>query len=184
MDRDQFFGELFNEGGENADAIREQRQLAFEERIIKRVFNECGAKRATWGKLVNDCRDMTGQQRLNFNWFNATYRRFPGVLCGRRIPRLHELTLLDIFKNPGKVKNRLSAAILNSLHRQEVDPEKGFVFLFPVTRTMFCAHNIGTDDGEYPRIQWRASFRPMNDVELLIEPTVSFFRTLGHDWVD
>lgn len=184
MDRDQFFGELFNEKGANADAIREQRQLSFEERVIKRVFTECGAKQTSWGRLVNECRNATGHQHLNFNWFNSTYRQFPGVLCGKRIPRLHELTTLDIFKNPGKVKNRLAAAVANNLHKQDVDPEQPFVFLFPVTRTMFCAHNIDTETGEYPRIQWRATFRPMNNLVLLVEPTISLFRTIGADWAE
>ena len=184
MDRDQFFGELFNEQGANADAIRAQQQLSFEERVIKRVFTECGAKQTSWGRLVNECRNATVQQNLNFNWFNSTYRRFPGVLCGKRIPRLHELTMLDIFKNPGKVKNRLAAAVANNLHKQEVDSDRPFVFLFPVTRTMFCAHNIDTETGEYPRIQWRATFRPMNNLVLLVEPTISLFQTIGADWVE
>lgn len=183
MDRDQFFGELFNENSANVDAIRAQRQLAFEERVIKRVFTECGAKRTSWGGLVRACRDITGHQHLNFTWFNSEYRAFPGHLCGKRIPRLHELTMLDIFKNPAKVKNRLAAAILNNLHKQEVDPARPFVFVFPVTRTMFCAHNIDTADGDYPRMQWRATFRPMNNVQLMIEPTISFFRTVGAEWL-
>ena len=153
MDRDQFFGELFNEQGANADAIRAQQQLSFEERVIKRVFTECGAKQTSWGRLVNECRNATGQQNL-------------------------------IFKNPGKVKNRLAAAVANNLHKQEVDSDRPFVFLFPVTRTMFCAHNIDTETGEYPRIQWRATFRPMNNLVLLVEPTISLFQTIGADWVE
>jgi len=182
MDRDQFFGELFNENSANADAVREQRQLAYEERTIKRVFTECGAKRTSWGRLVNECRHITGQQNLNFNWFNSTYRHFPGVLCGRRIPRLHELTMLDIFKNPGKVKNRLAAAVATNLHRQGVNSDQPFVFVFPVVKTMFCAHNIDTETGDHPRIQWRASFRPASNTVLFIEPTISLFQTIGAEW--
>lgn len=42
MERDQFFSNLFSENNEQAQATRAQNQLAFEERIIKRVFFECG----------------------------------------------------------------------------------------------------------------------------------------------
>jgi len=180
MDRDQFFGNLFNENSENADAIRVQRQLAFEERTIKRVFTECGAKRAAWGRLANECRDMTGQNNLNFRWFNAVYREFPAVLCGKRIPRLHELTFSDIFKNTARGKNRLCSAVLKSLERLEVNPEHGFVFVFPVVRTMFCAHTLMTDNvKDQTRIQWSWQ---LGRTMLIVEPTVSLFGSIGPEW--
>jgi hypothetical protein len=180
--RDQFFGELFNEEGTGADEIRRQRQLAFEERIIKRTFSECGIKIAGWGRFANECREFTGHDKLNFSWFNSAFRRFPGVLCGKRIPYLHKLTIVDLFKNPGKVKNRLCAAIANNAAKQEVDLNHKFVFCFPIVRTMYCAHNIDTEDADFPRIQWRASLRPINNISIIVEPSVSFFRTLGPDW--
>jgi hypothetical protein len=180
--RDQFFGELFNDEGTGADEIRLQRQLSFEERIIKRVFSECGIKMSGWGRFANECREITGHDKLNFSWFNSAFDRFPGVLCGKRIPRLHELTMVDLFKNPGKVKNRLCAAIANNAGKQNVDLERKFVFCFPIVRTMYCAHNIDTEDGDCPRVQWRLSMRPINNIRMIVEPTVSFFRTLGSDW--
>ena len=178
QNRDQFFGDIFNE---NVEAVRAQRQLGFEERTIKRVFKECGANRVSWGRLVNECRDMTGQHNLNFNWFHTAYPEFPGTLCGKRIPKLHELTLADMLKHPSSGKNRLFQAIVKTLHRQEIDTSRGFVFVFPIVRTMFCAHNIDTPGDEHPRVQWRAE---IDRVVLRIEPTVSFFRTVGPAWCE
>jgi hypothetical protein len=179
MDRDQFFGNLFDENSENAEAVRLQRQLAFEERIIKRVFNECGIKRLGWGKLANECRDMTGHDKLNFNWFNSVYLHFPAVLCGRRIPKLHELTLGDLFKNPTAGRNRLCQAVSKNLNRQEVDTGSNFIFVFPVVRTMFCAHNLNIDAGDGPRVSWHMQFEKMT---MTVETTVTLFQALGPEW--
>ena len=181
--RDQFFGELFNQNSESAEAIRFQRQLAFEERIIKRVFKECGIKISGWGKFANECRDMTGHDKLNFSWFNSEFPRFPGALHGRRIPRLHELTMADLFKLPKNGKNRLGAAVAKNLHRLEVNPEHRFVMCFPVVRTMLCAHNHSADDGpDEPRIQWRCSFPPSKKNFFTVEHTATFFSAIGSDW--
>jgi hypothetical protein len=179
--RDQFFGELFNQDSQGAEAIRVQRQLAFEERIIKRVFKECGIPMSGWGRFANECRNMTGSDKLNFSWFNSAFRRFPGILCGRRIPRLHELTLVDLLKISSNGKNRLCSAIAKSLHRDEIDSSRRFVFCFPVVRTMFCAHNYETEDANQPRVLWRLNLN--NDENaLIVEPTSMFFRTVGADW--
>lgn len=187
--RDQFFGNLFNESGAGAEEIRIQRQLSFEERIIKRVFNECGAKRAMWGRLVNQCREMTGHHKLNFNWFNATYRQFPGILCGKRIPRLHELTIVDLFKNPDK-SNRLAKAIAKNLQRVEIDCARNFIFVFPIVRTMFCAHNLELERGpDMSCVQWRVDLRregnvPAAATRLIVEPTTTLFRAIGTEWCE
>ncbi|NBT75184.1 hypothetical protein EBZ80_24715 [bacterium] len=179
--RDQFFGELFSNDSQGAEAIRFQRQLAFEERIIKRVFKECGISVSGWGRYANECRNMTGHDKLNFSWFNSTFQRFPGILCGRRIPRLHEITLADLLKISSNGKNRLCSAIAKSLHRDEIDSSRRFIFCFPVVRTMFCAHNYETEDINQPRVSWRLNLgqgtRP-----LVVEPTAMFFGTVGSDW--
>lgn len=174
MDRDQFFNNLFNDNGDAAEAIRMQRQLAFEERIVKRVFTECGIKVNSWGRLVNECRLETGIPRLNFQWFNAK-TRFPVRLCGRRIPKLHELTFADLLKPADK--NRLFKAIVKNLHRQEVDAAQGFVFVFPVVRTMYCAHNVS--DTQSVGAHWTMA---TEQAILTIEPTKSFFGMIGSEW--
>lgn len=185
--RDQFFNELFNQTGAGAEEIKLQRQLSFEERIVKRVFSECGIKRTAWGMLVNDCRQTTGHDKLNFNWFNATYRDFPARLCGKRIPYLHELTVLDIFKKPNTA-NRLARAIHKNLSKLEVDCSRNFVFVFPVVRTMFCAHNLDLDaTNDCARVHWRVDYPAAANLSatarrLIVEPTFSLFSSVGSDW--
>ncbi|NDD53143.1 hypothetical protein EBZ39_04550 [bacterium] len=174
MDRDQFFDNIFNETGDAAAAIRLQRQLAYEERVIKRVFTECGIKINSWGRLVNECRNETGVPKLSFRWFNSS-TRFPVRLCGRRFPGMHELTIADLFK-PAE-KNRLFKAIVKNLHKQEIDATKGFVFVFPVVRTMYCAHNVLGAQSVGPR--WTMH---LENAILTVEPTASFFKCVGSEW--
>ncbi|NDD52685.1 hypothetical protein EBZ39_02190 [bacterium] len=175
LDRDQFFGELFNENSEAAESAREQRQLAYEERTIKRVFRECGIAVKGWRQFVNECRNATGHQNLNFSWFNNSFS-FPARLCGRRIPKLHELTIVDMFKPVDK--NRLAKAVIRSLHAQAIDERKAFVFVFPVVRTMYCAHNLNSMCDE-SGVRW--TLRVNNSV-LAVESTVSLFAAIGPDW--
>lgn len=174
MDRDQFFNNIFDESGDAAEAIRAQRQLAFEERVVKRAFNESGVKVPSWGKLVKECQRETGLHKLNFQWFNRN-TRFPVRLCGHRIPKLHALTLADMFKPVEK--NRLFKAVIKNLQRQEIDTAHGFAFVFPVTRTMYCAHNIVAAQSVGPR--WTMV---LEKAILTVEPTTSFFRTIGPGW--
>lgn len=183
MERDDFFNNLFNDNDQAADAIRAQRQLSYEERVIKRIFKECGIAVQGWGRYVNECRDVTGHTNLNFFWFNRSFN-FP-ELCGQRIPKLHELTFADIFKPTGK--NRLVRAVIKNLARQEVDPMRPFVFVFPVVRSSFCAHNLTADErAGAGRVAW--TFEPESDSKdvpkLTIEQTASFCRWFGGDWFE
>jgi hypothetical protein len=122
---------------------------------------------------------MTGHDKLNFSWFNSTYTDFPAVLCGRRIPKLHELTLQDLFKSPVTGKNRLCQAISKNLYRQEVDSTRSFIFVFPVVRTMFCAHNLSVDASGLTRITWNLQFEKM---PMTVETTATVFQAVGAEW--
>lgn len=173
MDRDQFFNNLFGDSNEHLDAIRAQSQLAYEDRIIRRVLRECGIKIPSMGKLVNECKAFSGQHRLCFEWFNAVYA-FPGRLCGKRIPHLHELTLADVLKPAPK--NRLFKAVVKNLQKQEIDTQQPFVFAFPVVRTMFCAHNLSVDSVG-PRLHLS-----VEDAPLTIESTATLCAGIGHAW--
>jgi hypothetical protein len=174
-DNDQFFNNVFgsNDNGEYLESLREQRQLAYEDRIVRRVFRECGVKIVSMGKLVNECKDMTGQPRLSFQWFN-TSGSFPGWLCGRRIPRLHELTLAEILKPA--MKNRLFKAVVKNLHRQEIDEKVPFAFVFPVVRTMFCAHTLRTEPTASQLVI------VSEGSPIIIEPLSAMCQSLGNSW--
>lgn len=180
MDRDQFFSHIFDEDSDRAAASREQKQLSFEERVIKRLFSECGVKVASWGKLVNACRDATGQPTLNFRWFNSAFP-FPAVLCGRRLysgrrgPALHELTTLDLLRPPEK--NRVVKLVARVLQDQ-VAEDDFFVFVFPVSRKLYCAHNLTRVDG---CTGVRLLFQTPHDL-MYIEATESLFAAVGSEW--
>jgi hypothetical protein len=183
MDHDNeansFFGNLQNENSVQDELRRQQRQLSYEERIIKRVFSECGIKINGWGRLANECRSQTAQDKLNFGWFNQAFRGFPGRLCGRRIPKLHELTLQDLFK-PTK-SNRVARAVAKALAKDEVEgADNRWMFVFPVVRTFFCAYNL---DLEVPG----PTFSLRDDdgrLAVAMSPTKALFATIGKDWFD
>lgn len=174
MDRENFFDNLKRENTPFDELSREQRQLAFEERCIKRVFRECGIKINGWGRFVNECREGTGHDRLNFQWFNYRFPTFPGKLSGKRIPRLHELTMLDLFKPPEK--NRLLRAVAKGLADFCA---VNFVFMFPVTRTMFVAY-----DREPNNTGDRVMWANITDPSMYVEPSKYFFQSIGSEWFE
>jgi hypothetical protein len=179
MDREDFFNNLRNEDTVQDELLRAQRQLGYEERVIKRVFAECGIKITGWGLMANLCRHETGKDKLNFDWFNTAFRRFPARLCGRRIPRLHELTLHDLCKPLGQ--NRLAKSVARALAKDAVEGEDNkYVFVFPVIRTSFCAHNL-----DYAVPGMSLSLRdPDGKLMLAVGPTKSLFQTIGKDWFE
>lgn len=179
MDPNSFFDNLRRDDTPEDNAVRAQRQLSYEERVIKRVITECGAKTSSWGLLANHCRRATGEVKLNFNWFNQTFKQFPGELIGRRIPRLHELTIQDLFKP--SAQNRLVKAIIKNVRRAGVDPAASrYFFVFPVVRTSFCAHNLKNLEGAGDHAIW--SCQTDDNSRITVEPTRSLFAELGHDW--
>lgn len=174
MDPDSFFSQLPDDIDDKYHAIREQRQFSFEENVIKRTFTECGIKISSWGRLAKQCSLESGLPKMNFNWFNSSFQ-FPFRLCGKRIAKIHDLSIADIFKSAGN--NRLFRAVTKNILRQEIDTAQGFVFVFPVVRSYMCAHNVSSVQGLGPR--WTMTGE---DGILHIEPTKSFFQGLGSEW--
>lgn len=168
------------------------RQSGFENRVVRRVINECGIKPQSWGKLVNKCREVTGQPYFTFSWFNEFFPAFPGQLCGKRIgycgtvrddngqPQkraAYQLNLAELLKPE---KNLFVRAIASALHGAGTDTQRPFVFLFPIVRRMFCAHNLFIETpAEQPRAQWVFSH---NHARMSVEPSAVFFRALGTEW--
>jgi len=175
--REDFFDKVF--GDQQQAAINVVRQLAFEERVIKRVFTDCGQKPAGWGRLANLCRAATGEVKLNFAWFNSEFSRFPGVLCGKRIPYMHKIALLDLFKL--KNKNRLVRAISKELNTQEINEARPFVFAFTIVKTLFVAHNL--DLAPHPEVEFSAEVRFHTFARpLIVEPAKIAFAKIGAEW--
>lgn len=190
--RDQFFNNLFDENAE-AQTTGFQRQLSYENRIVRRVFNECGVKIPSWGQLINLCRAETGAPELSFSWFNSTFPRFPAKLCGKRIGycgyrrndagqktslSLYQLSLPEILATK---HNILLRTIAKSLHSAGVEDGQPFVFVFPLVRKMFCAHNLRLavkSDNTAPNVQW------VFNGDIVVENSAGAFRAIGADWFD
>lgn len=184
--RNDFFDAVFN--------TDDFRQTGFENRAVRRVINECGIKPRSWGKLVNLCRAQTGQPYFTFSWFNDFFPAFPGQLCGKRIGycgtvvddngvrqkrAAYQLNLADLLKPE---KNLFVRAVASALQAAHVDAQKSFVFIFPIVRRMFCAHNLTIETpAEQPRAQWLFTH---NNSRLIVEPSAVFFRALGSEWYE
>jgi hypothetical protein len=187
--RDQFFSNLFDENSQTSGFFR---QLGYENRTVRRVFNECGVRVPSFGRLANLCRDETGHTDFSFDWFNHRFPRFPGKLCGKRIgycgyrrddagnKQSLSIFQLSIGELMAVKHNVLLRAIAKALYAQQVDTEKPFVFVFPVVKKMFCAHNLelppGTEDA--PRVRW------VFDNKVTVEHSVSAFRAIGPEWFE
>jgi hypothetical protein len=193
--RDQFFGDLFNEGAEQTHHF--YRQLSFENRAVRRVFNECGVKVRSMGRLVNLCRDDTGNPDLSFSWFNAFFTRFPARLAGKKITYvgkrtneqtgqrenayLYQLTVLDAFQQK---YNKIVTTLSRAMHRAAIDTSQPFVFLFPIVRTMFCAHNLDIPSqlaAEQHRAQLVFEYEK---TRLVIERSATLLNAIGPDWYE
>lgn len=185
MNRDDFFNNLFNETTPAAEDIKALRQLAYEERVVKRVFTECGIRPTSWGRIANQSRELTGENKINFKWFNLAYgAAFPARLCGKRIPYLHQLRLPELYK-PVK-QNKLIKSVLKALASIEIDPSKGsFMFVFPLIKTPFCAHSMrgaGYEDPPAGDTRAQLLFRVSGQRHLFIEPLKDACRAIGTEW--
>jgi len=185
-DRDNFFNSVFSRDDFS-------RQLAYENRVVRRVITECGIKPRSWGRLVNLCRDETGQPFFSFSWFNHFFRMFPAQLCGKRIGycgsragangpervSLYQLTLKDVLRPE---KNLLVRAVSGAMADAGVDTARPFIFMFPIVKKMFCAHNMSLDRYESEACaQWVFTHQ---GATLTVEPSVPAFRAIGNSWYE
>lgn len=186
-DRDNFFNTVFNRD----DFFT--RQLLYENRTVRRAIAECGIKPKSWGRLVNICRDETGHPFFSCEWFNHFFPSFPARLCGKRIGYcgmrndggekkkvcLYQLTLKDLLKPE---KNMLVRAVSTALGDLGVSTSEPFVFVFPVVKKMFCAHNLSLSQYESEvRAQWLFMH---NGSTLTVEPSDTLFRAIGNSWYE
>lgn len=194
--RDDFFNSLFSEGAEQTSHF--YRQQSFEHRAVKRVFSECGVKIRSMGQLVNLCKENTGHHEFSFSWFADEFPVFPARLSGKKITYVGKTTCETTGKKTNKYLyqldfaeffrqnyNRLITALSRALHQQQVNREAPFIFLFPVVRTMFCAHNLDLPpvfNKDKPAIQLR--FAWAGGATLYIERSADLFAAIGNEWYD
>jgi hypothetical protein len=194
--RDAFFNNLFSEGAEQTTNF--QRHQSFENRAVKRVLSECGVKVRSMGQLVNMCKDATGHHEFTFSWFSDTFPAFPAQLGGKKITYvgkqvcestgkktnkyLYQIDVLDIFRQN---YNKIVLALSRAMQQQQIDRSRPFIFLFPVVKTMLCAHNLDVPpvfNKEKPHIQLRFSWE--NGTTLYIERSADLFAALGPEWYE
>lgn len=188
--RDQFFKNIFDANGADAETTKFQRQLSFEDRCVRRIFRECGVSPAM-GALKNACRAYSGHDDFSFQWFNDQFCQFPARLCGKRVSYvgkrndkplyLHQLTIADLFQPNNNLLLRVVSRITQEFG---VNTERPFICMFPIVRRMFCAHNLDLENRvsgakEESRLQW-SLFR--GNVRLFVESSQSLFSTIGSEW--
>lgn len=186
MDREDFFNQLFNEATPAADELKRLRQLAYEERVIKRIFSYCGIRVSGWGRLVNLCRAATDEKKLNFAWFNSEYgNEFPGVVSGKRIPYVHNIPFAELFKpaKKNKLLRRLSPA-LDAAHINAINDT--YLFVFPLIRTPFCVHTLRSaleinPNAAEDRLQFVFNL-PNAKRPIVIEPLKTVCEAIGASW--
>lgn len=184
-DRDKFFQDVFNQNSRNAAETKFQRQLSFEDRCVRRIFRECGIA-APLGQFVRLCRDQTGYPELSFNWFQRQFD-FPARLGGKRITYvgrrnneplyLYQLSIIDLFNTKSASSNPLVRAISKAMWSDDMDSEQPFIFMFPIVRKMFCAHNLdgiqsATAGSTKPCMRAQFTFEKFR---MTIEPSESLF---------
>lgn len=172
--------------GDEAGTTRQMRQYAYEERVIKRVFAGSGiTPRGGWGYFVNQSREMIGVPKLSFQWFNSTFQ-FPSILCGKRIPYMHELTLVDLIKPSHR--HKIWKRVLGEVYKIDIDiSRQKFAFCFPVVRTLFCAHNMRSQTAEsWDKTDWRFQISMQADGNwLFVEPLATLCRGIpAAEWFD
>jgi hypothetical protein len=182
MDRDDFFDSIRNEANPAADEIRRLRQMAYEERIIKRVIAMCGVNVSSWGRLALMCREVTDEKKLHFDWFNEQYgSRFPGRLAGKRIPYVHDITLPELFKPANK--NKLIRKLAAAFALYDIDPlQDRYLFTFPLIKTQFCAHTLNLEPADLDQnfqfsLMMSGAKRP-----IIIEPLKNACAAIGSEW--
>lgn len=194
-DRQDFFDAVFNDPSDDAFP-----RVSFENRVIRRVFKECGVRINSMGRLVNICRAETGIPHFRFSWFNARYPDFPATLIGRRVGYcgrrssaggatrekvgLYQLDVSDLMRPK---KNLFVRTIARALVAEDLAPDFSdtFIFVFPLRRKMYCAHTLGGP--------MRREHESSTDVQavlnffvggrmLCVQPTEDVFAAIGPDW--
>jgi len=183
MDRDEFFAGIYNEATPAAHEIIRMRQLAYEERIIKRVITSCGANVSHWGILARACRAATQEKQLNFEWFNAQFgSSFPCLLAGKRVPGFHAITLQELFATDVK-KSKLVRKLMPAITGSGIDPlSDRYLFTFPIVKTQFCAHTLALEPApDSHGIQIALNFSDAKR-PITIEPLKNVCQAIGAEW--
>lgn len=151
----------------------EQRRLALEERVIKRILDFAGCRPQSIAACVNECKRETGHAVLNFEWFATHYGNFPVVVGAAKIDWMQNIKVGDLFGAFTKLP--FFKEYEKFLDEVDADPaldKAALVFPWahiPKGGSAMVLHNYPVDSGE--------------DVDLRMERGTRIVRSLGNPLV-
>lgn len=127
----------------------EENQLAYEERIVKKIMTTGGVANKI-GRLGMRAKEATGHGKILFTWLMDEYPSFPVFLVPRRLGLIYQAGVKHLFNNFDKLPTMNEWALIKA----EADPAMplGLVFDWAgVKGTQMVMHNwttpIELDDG-------------------------------------
>lgn len=77
-----------------SEALRQQR---YEESVLRKVLKRFGLAHEV-NVIKRRCEERTGQFKLIFHWFLDAHETFPVYLFTRKIPYMHKITQVDLYR--------------------------------------------------------------------------------------
>jgi len=179
-----------------ATEANEDKQLAFQERIVKRALRYAGVT-LNVGMAKRAAKETYGFEDLGFRWFNEVYSNFPLHLMSQKMPYTHKTTLADIygqgrFKKLPWFKEYEAQAELAQIDLQL--SRAALIFNLPHAKDAFLMvlHNQPTQEGLIVDAEqrqdepWPRTTFPLgkSGITVVLESFPSFMQTVGTDWAN
>ena len=172
----------------------QQRQLVFQERIVKQLLRNAGVA-LNVAAAKREAREQYGDDTLSFVWFHDRFPGFPVFLMAQKLPFTHKVTLADLygrarFQKLSWWREYESQAELNGLDlRRE---RAALVFNLPHARDAFLMvlHNQPSQEYTFTDAEcreedpWPRTVFPMgkSGVTAVLEAFPGFLQTVGTYW--
>lgn len=169
---------------------REQRILALEERVIKRIWDFAGVRPKSLAAASQECKLETGTPTLNFGWFHEHYP-FPVQMGAAKIDWMQNIQVGDLFGPFTKLKPFKEYE--KFLYEVDIDPaEERAALVFPWAHipkggSAMVLHNYPVDSSQDPDLRVERGtriVRPLGNplVVYVIESLNDFLSNVGTDW--
>lgn len=167
----------------------EERQAAFEERIVLAILRRAGNTTAKT-ELRREAKEKYGYEELHFRWFQSEYPQFPYVLGAAKLPYTAGITLLEAIKGSFS-KLPFFREYRNFLSRSGVDPDESTIaFFFTLGSSVFVLRNFvptweTENDPDVSAARHGRLVRPFGNppTYYVIEDASAFLERLPTDWV-
>ncbi len=175
---------------------QEGKQLAFQERIVKRLLQYAGVQIQV-GRAKAEAKEKYGDSSLGFRWFNEEYPRFPLTLMSQKLRYTHKATLADLY-GQGRFKHLpwyKEYVEQSSLHQVALHLDRAaLIFNLPHARDAFLMviHNQPVQETQVVDAEqrqdepWPRTTFPLgkSGITVVLESFPSFMQTVGTDWVN